>query len=268
MADDFVPKFDPTKKKKKKVTTKKPKAPVEDSSSSSAAAAPVEEVVAAPAAAAEPVAKPAPVETKAEEPSSSEEPARNSNLDEEDDGVVDIDDDELLEKMEGLGLADQKGDDDYSYQELLDRVFDILESHNPELANSLGAKRKQVFTVPEVYRSTKKTIWHNFQQTCRTMNRPPEHFMTFILSELGTTGQLDGNKRLVVNGRFNPRQLENVEKNYIDEYITCKTCKTHDTTLKKENRLYFLQCRICGSQRTVAAVKAGFIAQVGRRKKA
>jgi len=264
MADDFVPKFDPTKKKKKKSTTKKPKPVAEDSSSSSAAVAPVEEVVAAPVA--EPVVKPAPVETKAEEPS--EEPVRSSNNDEEDDGVVDIDDDELLEKLDGLGLADQKGDDDYSYQELLDRVFDILESHNPELANSLGAKRKQVFTVPEVYRSTKRTIWHNFQQTCRTMNRPPEHFMTFILSELGTTGQLDGNKRLVVNGRFNPRQLENVEKNYIDEYITCKTCKTHDTTLKKENRLYFLQCRICGSQRTVAAVKAGFIAQVGRRKKA
>ena len=47
------------------------------------------------------------------------------------------------------------------------------------------------------------------------MNRNPEHLLAFALSELGTTGTLDGNKRLVVRGRFTPRQLENVQKNYI-----------------------------------------------------
>lgn len=154
---------------------------------------------------------------------------------------------------------------DYNYDELLERVFDHLQSDNPDL---LTAKRnKQVFTIPEVFRSPKKTIWVNFQNTCKNMHRSPEHFITFVLSELGTTGQLDGNKRLVVNGRFNPRQLENVEKNYIEEYIICKTCKAFDTILKKENRLFFIVCNMCSSQRTVAAVKTGYVAQVGRRKK-
>ena len=47
------------------------------------------------------------------------------------------------------------------------------------------------------------------------MNRPLDHLLAYTLSELGTTGTFDGNKRLVVRGRFNTRQLENVQKNYI-----------------------------------------------------
>jgi translation initiation factor 2 subunit 2 len=51
------------------------------------------------------------------------------------------------------------------------------------------------------------------------------------------------------------------------EYVTCKTCKSPDTELSKgENRLHFVTCNTCGSRRSVAAVKAGFRAQIGKRK--
>lgn len=52
------------------------------------------------------------------------------------------------------------------------------------------------------------------------------------------------------------------------EYVTCKTCKSPDTELSKgENRLYFLTCNSCGSRRSVTAIKTGFTAQIGKRKK-
>lgn len=52
------------------------------------------------------------------------------------------------------------------------------------------------------------------------------------------------------------------------EYVTCKTCKSPNTELSKgENRLYFVQCNSCGSRRTVTAIKTGFSAQIGKRKK-
>jgi len=35
--------------------------------------------------------------------------------------------------------------------------------------------------------------------------------------------------------------------------------------LTKENRLFFLQCEACGSQRTVSAIKTGFQAQTQKR---
>lgn len=31
------------------------------------------------------------------------------------------------------------------------------------------------------------------------------------------------------------------------EYVTCKICKSSDTLLGKENRLYFITCESCGS---------------------
>ena len=53
----------------------------------------------------------------------------------------------------------------------------------------------------------------------------------------------------------------------IAEYITCRNCLGEDTILKKENRLYFIQCQTCGATRTVQAIRTGFVAQVTKRKK-
>jgi len=51
------------------------------------------------------------------------------------------------------------------------------------------------------------------------------------------------------------------------EYVTCKTCKSFDTLLTKENRIFFMSCMSCGSRRSVSAIKSGFQAQVGKRVK-
>lgn len=44
--------------------------------------------------------------------------------------------------------------------------------------------------------------------------------------------------------------------------MTCKTCKSPRTLLKKENRIFFMVCEACGSQRSVTTIKTGFQAQV------
>ncbi len=54
----------------------------------------------------------------------------------------------------------------------------------------------------------------------------------------------------------------------LGEYVTCKTCRSPDTELSKgENRLYFVTCNSCGSRRSVTAIKTGYSAQVGKRKR-
>ncbi|KAL3901377.1 MAG: hypothetical protein SGCHY_000642 [Lobulomycetales sp.] len=154
-------------------------------------------------------------------------------------------------------------DRDLTYQELLKRVFQILRQNNPELA---GEKRKYTMIPPDVQREgSKKTAFSNLVDICKRMHRQPDHMIQFLFAELGTTGSIDGNQRLVIKGRFQQKQIENVLKRYIVEYVTCKTCKSADTLLTKENRLFFLQCEACGSTRTVSAIKTGFQAQIGRR---
>jgi hypothetical protein len=40
----------------------------------------------------------------------------------------------------------------------------------------------------------------------------------FLFAELGTSGSVDGSKRLVIKGRFQQKQIENVLRRYIVEY--------------------------------------------------
>ncbi|KAF5785360.1 putative translation initiation factor IF2/IF5 [Helianthus annuus] len=74
------------------------------------------------------------------------------------------------------------------------------------------------------------------------MHRQLDHVMTFLLAEMGTSGSLDGQQRLVVKGRFAPKNFEGILKKYTNEYIICNGCRSPDTILSKENRLFFLRC--------------------------
>eukprot|EP00270_Netrium_digitus_P017931 TRINITY_DN671_c0_g1_i1.p1 TRINITY_DN671_c0_g1~~TRINITY_DN671_c0_g1_i1.p1 ORF type:complete len:360 (+),score=141.18 TRINITY_DN671_c0_g1_i1:74-1153(+) len=178
----------------------------------------------------------------------------------------DVDDDEEASPIElGPARFPWEGlDRDYLYDELLGRVFNILRENNPELA---GEKRRTVMRPPQVLREgTKKTVFANFMDLCKTMHRQPEHVMAFLLAELGTSGSLDGQSRLIVKGRFAPKNFEGILRRYVNEYVMCSGCKSPDTILSKENRLFFLRCEQCGSGRSVAPIKAGFVARVGRRR--
>ncbi|KAJ0965383.1 hypothetical protein J5N97_026521 [Dioscorea zingiberensis] len=174
--------------------------------------------------------------------------------DEEGEGIV----------LGGVRYPWEGTDRDYLYEELLDRVFNILRENNPDLA---GDRRRTVMRPPQVLREgTKKTVFVNFMDLCKTMHRQPEHVMTFLLAEMGTSGSLDGQQRLVVKGRFAPKNFEGILRRYVNEYVICNGCKSPDTILSKENRLFFLRCEQCGSHRSVAPIKAGFVARVSRHK--
>ncbi|ONH68165.1 Eukaryotic translation initiation factor 2 subunit beta [Cyberlindnera fabianii] len=155
------------------------------------------------------------------------------------------------------------------YDDLLDRFFDILKANNPELA---GERSGTKFRIPPPVcqrEGNKKTAFANVQEISEKLQRSPEHLISYLFAELGTSGSVDGQKRLIIKGRFQPKQLENVLRRYIMEYVTCKTCKSINTELRKEssNRLFFLVCKSCGSTRSVSSIKTGFQAHVGRRKK-
>jgi hypothetical protein len=50
------------------------------------------------------------------------------------------------------------------------------------------------------------------------MHRQPEHVMAFLLAELGTSGSLDGQQRLVVKGRFAPKVFEGILRHYVSKF--------------------------------------------------
>lgn len=155
-------------------------------------------------------------------------------------------------------------DRDYTYDELLNRVFEIILEKNPDMA--AGRKPKFVMRPPQVLRvGTKKTSFANFTEICKALHRQPKHLLDFLLAELGTSGSVDGNSQLIIKGRFQSKQIENVLRRYIKEYVTCHTCRSPETILQKDTRLFFLQCESCGSRCSVASIKSGFQAVTSKR---
>lgn len=168
------------------------------------------------------------------------------------------------DKKSHKGKAWIGSDRDYSYDELLTRVFDIMREKNPEMV--AGEKKKIVMRPPQVFRAgARRTSFANFSEISRMLHRQSKHLLAFIFAELGTSGSVDGTNQLIIRGRFNQKQIENVLRRYIKEYVTCHTCKSPDTLLQKEERLFFLQCETCGSRCSVASIKSGFQAVTGRR---
>ena len=97
------------------------------------------------------------------------------------------------------------------------------------------------------------------------LHRQPKHLLAFLSAELGTVGAVDGNNQLIMKGRFQQKHIENVLRRYIKEYVTCHTCRSPDTILNKETRLFFLQCMTCHSRCSVQTIKTGFQAVTGKR---
>lgn len=148
----------------------------------------------------------------------------------------------------------------YSYQQLLNRVVDFIYQNNPELTD----KKRFTMKPPQLMRvGTKKTLWVNFQEICTMMRRNSDHVFQFMMAELGTEGSIDGNKRLVIRGKFVPKYIESLLRKYIGEYVACQMCRSFNTTLARDSvsRLYFVSCQDCGSSRSVAPIRAGYHAQ-------
>ncbi|RWS12199.1 eukaryotic translation initiation factor 2 subunit 2-like protein, partial [Dinothrombium tinctorium] len=155
-------------------------------------------------------------------------------------------------------------DRDYTYEELLQHVFNIIREKNPDII--AGEKKRLVMRPPQVLRvGTKKTSFANFIDICKSLHRQPRHMQSFLLAELGTSGSVDANNQLIIKGRFQQKQIESVLRRYIKEYVACQTCRSPETLLQKDTRLFFLQCETCGSRRSVASIKSGFQAVTGKR---
>jgi len=157
-----------------------------------------------------------------------------------------------------------ESDRDYTYEELLQRVFSIMRDKNPDMVDGRG--KKFVMRPPQVVRvGTKKTAFANFNEIAKMLHRQPKHLLSFLFAELGTSGAIDGNNQLIMKGKFQQKHIENVLRRYIKEYVTCHTCRSPDTILNKETRLFFLQCMTCHSSCSVQTIKTGFQAVTSKR---
>uniref|UniRef100_A0A8C2QKR1 Eukaryotic translation initiation factor 2 subunit 2 n=1 Tax=Cricetulus griseus TaxID=10029 RepID=A0A8C2QKR1_CRIGR len=150
------------------------------------------------------------------------------------------DEDEILEKDQ-TGPAWAGLERDYSYEELLNRVFNIMREKNPDMV--AGEKRKFVMKPPQVVRVGTKKTFVNCTDICKLLHCQPKHLLEFLLADLGTSGSIDGNNQ-----------------RYIKEYVTCYTFRGERDIFVaySSSQLCFVQCETCHSRCSIASIKTGF----------
>jgi translation initiation factor 2 subunit 2 len=129
------------------------------------------------------------------------------------------------------------------YEKLLDEAYGKIKK--PE---SSGER----FEIPKIegHFEGKKTILTNFFQIADHLRRNPEHFQKFLLRELATSGQKEGD-RLVLNNNIPSSKINQKIEQYAKEFVLCKECGKPDTELLKEDRLSFIHCLACGAKHSV-----------------
>jgi len=112
---------------------------------------------------------------------------------------------------------------------------------------------KDRFEMPKavVFHEGNTTILKNLAEIAGRLNREIEHFFSYLLKELGTAGEIDG-ERAVFQGRMPENKVRDRVERYIGRYVVCRECGRPDTKLIKRNRTLVMKCEACGAIHPVA----------------
>jgi len=129
-----------------------------------------------------------------------------------------------------------------NYEELLNKAYKEVKP----------IKDNERFEIPKIegHIEGRKTILTNFYQIASHLRRNPEHFQKFLLKELATSGQKEGD-RLILNNKVPSAKINQKIEQYVKEFVLCKECKKPDTELIKQDRLTFVHCLACGAKHSV-----------------
>ncbi len=111
---------------------------------------------------------------------------------------------------------------------------------------------KERFEVPKVtgHIEGNKTIITNFNQIATTLRRDPKHLLKYLLRELATPGNIDG-QRLVLGRKMSSALINEKINKYANEFVICKECGKPDTQIIKEGPVFMLKCTACGAKHPI-----------------
>jgi translation initiation factor 2 subunit 2 len=135
-----------------------------------------------------------------------------------------------------------------TYEELLNEAYRKIKK--PE-----GNGERFEISKAEGHFEGKKTIITNFLQIADYIRRKPEHFQKFLLKELASSGQMEGD-RLVLNLKVPSAKINQKIEEYVKEFVLCKECGKPDTELIKDanSRQMFIHCLACGAKHPVSKI--------------
>jgi translation initiation factor 2 subunit 2 len=144
----------------------------------------------------------------------------------------------------------------YTYETLLNRLYTNFQDENGQIV-----KTKNTIKLPIIHRfGSKKTGWVNFRDCCNSIDREPTNIINYLINELSTEANVDGNGVLLIKGIYNQKNIENVLRKFVINFVQCSICKSLETRIRKDSakRINFLECSSCKSSRSLPQIVPGY----------
>ena len=92
-----------------------------------------------------------------------------------------------------------EGHTNYEYSFLLDRIEEIMNQKNQQMAENEESKKGEM-PVSRFMGTTKTTII-NFMTLCEQLDREPAHVMEFMKTEMDVEGNFGSDNNVILQGR-------------------------------------------------------------------
>ncbi|NCC70613.1 translation initiation factor IF-2 subunit beta [bacterium] len=114
--------------------------------------------------------------------------------------------------------------------------------------------KKERFEIPNVKGKIirSRTIITNFREISKHLSRDENHFLRFILKELGVRGEKNEKGELTLHSKFQAHVLNKSVESYFKNYIQCSHCLSPDTELVSDGSI--LKCKACGHQEKISKI--------------
>lgn len=137
-----------------------------------------------------------------------------------------------------------KKKNEYGFNFLTNRIYSLLESR----------KKNKVIVIPPPVVGRyggRKSVFKNCTKICEKINRDLDHLFKVICSELSTEGSINGDKQMVLRGKFFSKHISKVLIKYIKKYVECDICESLDTTIAHEEGVDYLVCNTCLAKKSI-----------------
>ena len=141
----------------------------------------------------------------------------------------------------------------YTIEHLLNRAYDKLNELNKK-----ENKKQKIFVKPDIVNHNRKSYITNFTKFCASINRDLESVRQFINKDMNTNTSLlgdnlnyDETSGLKFNAIYKSSLIMNTITNYMKEYVLCGLCKSGNTQILKIERINYISCDSCKSQKAI-----------------
>ena len=133
---------------------------------------------------------------------------------------------------------------DELFNDMLDEAYKVLEYNEPVVYNLNLPQIDIEITASRLY-------WKNLNEYLKIINRPPDHFMSFIKNELCdrdinwySNNIIDG---IIIQGKYlKQNNIMELIKKYINTCVICSSCNSPNTELNKSlGKKYIFNCIQC-----------------------